>query len=344
MGCYWSLDYNGCSIDSGNKNCDLKFLNLLLKRDFLVEKGQCLISKAEMRDRLELIGYSLASVKSYLNVYVEELKSKSQSIYFVSEDFRYISPDRDFWNEAQRIDIEKMVDIWVSFFCKKLSVTDKFIFDLITNSFSSEYIEPYFDQMVNYYIISTLTEFDDNFVLDCLDMIESEGWSVENFSEDAFNQLLLQANSEESLIKYSMYCFEEDLTHEFKEIKGQNPISSIKNCLEKYVLSFINSEGGEIIWGITDSREVVGFKADAVLRDKIRKDTISIINNVSPQINPKLYSLDFISIIENGMVNSDVVCFKVKVSSSKIDGCYRGSKGQIWIRQNGVSINVKNTA
>ncbi|MBI5350048.1 MAG: ATP-binding protein, partial [Chloroflexi bacterium] len=35
--------------------------------------------------------------------------------------------------------------------------------------------------------------------------------------------------------------FEEDRHHEFKEIKGGNPIDAIKNAADEYVVGFLNS-------------------------------------------------------------------------------------------------------
>lgn len=42
---------------------------------------------------------------------------------------------------------------------------------------------------------------------------------------------------------------EEDLTHEFKEIKGNNPAKSIQNLVAEYVIAFLNSSGGSIFGG-----------------------------------------------------------------------------------------------
>ena len=46
---------------------------------------------------------------------------------------------------------------------------------------------------------------------------------------------------------------EENLTTEFKEIKGSNPKSSIQKAMGNYIISFLNVEGGSIYWGINDS-------------------------------------------------------------------------------------------
>ena len=41
---------------------------------------------------------------------------------------------------------------------------------------------------------------------------------------------------------------EETRHYEFKEIKGRNPVDTIKNTVDEYVVAFLNSEGGRIYW------------------------------------------------------------------------------------------------
>ncbi len=50
---------------------------------------------------------------------------------------------------------------------------------------------------------------------------------------------------------------EETRFFEFKEIKGANPVNSIKNTCDEYVVSFLNSNGGSVFWGIRDNDRIV---------------------------------------------------------------------------------------
>ena len=72
-------------------------------------------------------------------------------------------------------------------------------------------------------------------------------------------------------------AFEEDLNHEFKEIKGNNPAKSIQNLVDEYVIAFLNSSGGSIFWGITDQALIKSVILNNDQKDNIRKSINSKI-------------------------------------------------------------------
>ncbi len=74
----------------------------------------------------------------------------------------------------------------------------------------------------------------------------------------------------------------EDRQHEFKEVKGQGPVNTIKNTADEYAVAFLNSEGGSIYWGIKDNGEVGGVQLAVGQRDEIRR----VVNEKLAQIQP----------------------------------------------------------
>ena len=80
--------------------------------------------------------------------------------------------------------------------------------------------------------------------------------------------------------------FEEDLTHEFKEVKGNNPTKSIQNLVNEYILAFLNSSGGSVFWGICDNGFVKCLKLDSSVKDQINKAINLKINTIEPSIDP----------------------------------------------------------
>src|SRR5687767_9680133 len=88
---------------------------------------------------------------------------------------------------------------------------------------------------------------------------------------------------------------EEETRHcEFKEIKGRNPVDTIKNSADEYVVAFLNSEGGRIYWGIRDSdRVVVGVKLSSSQRDEIRRVVGEKLAQIQPPISPTAYRITF---------------------------------------------------
>ncbi|EMN7413739.1 hypothetical protein WB906_004509 [Vibrio parahaemolyticus] len=51
-------------------------------------------------------------------------------------------------------------------------------------------------------------------------------------------------NVQHRFIEGEVCSLEEDLTHEFKEVKGSNPAKSIQNLVDEYVIAFINGTKG----------------------------------------------------------------------------------------------------
>src|ERR1700679_1851674 len=55
------------------------------------------------------------------------------------------------------------------------------------------------------------------------------------------------------------YAFGDKLPHdesrgvEFKEVRGNNPVSAIVNTADEYAVAFLNADGGRILWGVRDS-------------------------------------------------------------------------------------------
>jgi predicted HTH transcriptional regulator len=85
---------------------------------------------------------------------------------------------------------------------------------------------------------------------------------------------------------------EETRHHEFKETKGANPVNSIKNTCDEYVVAFLNSEGGRIFWGIGDAdRCVVGVSLTANARDDLRRVVTDKLLQIRPPIAPTAYRI-----------------------------------------------------
>jgi hypothetical protein len=134
--------------------------------------------------------------------------------------------------------------------------------------------------------------------------------------------------------------FEEDLTHEFKEVKGNNPTKSIQNLVDEYVLAFLNSSGGSIFWGICDNGSVKSLQLDSSGKDQINKAINSKINTIEPSIDPTQINVTFhnVSSTENGYV------LEVNVPKSNSLGLFFNSSGNTWVRVNGCKQKLQGVA
>ncbi len=81
---------------------------------------------------------------------------------------------------------------------------------------------------------------------------------------------------------------------EFKEVKGPNLTRPIVGVAEKYAVSFLNSEGGRILWGIRDSDNVVvGVSLSPSDQDQIQKTVVSKLSGIQPTVDPTQFRLNF---------------------------------------------------
>jgi DNA modification methylase len=94
---------------------------------------------------------------------------------------------------------------------------------------------------------------------------------------------------------------EENRHWEFKEIKGTNPIDSIKNVADEYVVAFLNSgEGGRILWGVRDTDgEFVGVSLNRQQRDRLKRVLIDKLSTIQPSIDPTAYRINLHEILDD---------------------------------------------
>jgi hypothetical protein len=165
--------------------------------------------------------------------------------------------------------------------------------------------------------------------------------SIRAFFESLPNDLEhINSDSKYQFYEGKKVSFEEDLTHEFKEVKGNNPTKSIQNLVDEYVLAFLNSSGGSIFWGICDNGFVKSLQLDSSGKDQINKAINLKINTIEPSIDPTQIDVTFhnVSGIENGYV------LEVNVPKSNSLGLFFNSSGNTWVRVNGCKQKLQGVA
>ena len=159
------------------------------------------------------------------------------------------------------------------------------------------------------------------------------------------NTIKIENDSSEKLlfIKYKLNDVlqeDEDAEIEYKSIKGNNPSRSIRDVADQYVVAFLNSrkiKRGIIKWGISDDGVVAGVNLNRKLRDEIRRDVQSCINNISPAIESSCYELKFEKITnENNEIIEDLYIVELIVYSSVSKVLYATGSGDVYVKLNGV--------
>ncbi|WP_260399521.1 ATP-binding protein [Peribacillus simplex] len=137
----------------------------------------------------------------------------------------------------------------------------------------------------------------------------------------------------------------EDHEYEFKEIRGGNPRNAIKSNVAEYATSFLNNQGGRILYGITDDRKVKGFTANASLIDEIKQAIYSSIREIQPQISANHYQIEFHSVYDkDSEVIEDLYVLEVIVPPSFDKRAVYFENGKnLHIRVDGVKQQLKGT-
>jgi len=143
-----------------------------------------------------------------------------------------------------------------------------------------------------------------------------------------------------SFIEGKKVDFEEDIKHEFKEIKGNSPIKSAQNIVVEYAIGFLNGSGGSVFWGITDDALVKSVTLNAQNKDKFRLAINNKLQSIEPKLDPTLISVLFHSVEQK--TDSYVIELLVPKSNSK--GLYFNQSGDSWVKINGANQKLKGTA
>lgn len=134
---------------------------------------------------------------------------------------------------------------------------------------------------------------------------------------------------------------------EFKEIKGENPCSSIIKNAEIYIVSYLNSQvsdSGAILFGISDCKIVKGVSLSYEDKDKIRREISSLIKQADTYISPDLYTINFKEIVnDNGILLKDMYIVEIIVKSCESELLYSTSRGEIFIKTEGGKIKLTPT-
>lgn len=132
---------------------------------------------------------------------------------------------------------------------------------------------------------------------------------------------------------------EEDLHYEFKEVKSQSPARTIKNALERYIVCFLNAEGGFVYWGIRDSdREILGVNLSYEQRDEIRQILAQKTAGITPPIDPTVCRIEFYPVYDRERKAIDdhwIVELVVPFVSDK-PVYYRTRSGELRVKMGGV--------
>jgi len=129
---------------------------------------------------------------------------------------------------------------------------------------------------------------------------------------------------------------EETRSYEFKEVKGQNPVGSIKSTADQYAVAFLNSEGGRIFWGVRDSdHKIVGVRLSLRDCDEVRRVVTEKLTAIQPQVAPTDYRIDIHKLYQRGRVVPDCRLVEITVPRSRTRDLYFTGSNEAWVKTDG---------
>ncbi|MDE0089443.1 MAG: putative DNA binding domain-containing protein [Candidatus Poribacteria bacterium] len=131
--------------------------------------------------------------------------------------------------------------------------------------------------------------------------------------------------------------FEETRFYEFKEIKGRNPANRITKDSDEYAVAFLNSEGGRIFWGVTDSdRTTVGVTLNDQKRDEVRRIVSEKLGSIDPPVSVEDWQLELHQVYNlHGEAIEDLWVVELLIPSlQKRDVVYTNS-GELFVKTEG---------
>lgn len=148
----------------------------------------------------------------------------------------------------------------------------------------------------------------------------------------------------ESKIKLNQRLnIEENKKNEFKEINSGNPKKTINNKVEKYMVGFLNNQGGRIFYGINDYRKVVGIKISYDGRDELRQIICNRFCSIKPSPDISLLKLIFHDVYnENNRKIDGLYVLEIRIDPPHDPfRTHLTRNGSLYVKMNGILKKLK---
>ena len=147
-----------------------------------------------------------------------------------------------------------------------------------------------------------------------------------------------------SFVQGEIFYQEEGSFVEFKKIDSKNPVNTIVNHAEKYVIGFLNaSVEGNLYLGIDDSGIILGVTLNRNDRDEILKNIPNKLRNGDPSIPFSCYEVHIHNVSDTEQKCTEGLCIvQIHVVKIEEEYLYRASEGAHWFYKTaGESVYLK---
>lgn len=303
------------------------------------------ITVRELRRRLEALGYSLSYVR-------EEIVATLKKGYLELNDSD--APQCKFFLDyGCSITVEQLIELarqWKNEDRTTYDYMEQFNLDNYSSALidfvqgnSSELLLPSQNIWIHGYhferLLCEVYSDDEIFQIDYTRLVRA-GYYTPNAQpiSNEFDRYLSQFNPLSFRLMETL-TEEESESLEFKAVVSGSPSKTISQQLPKYLIGFLNSKGGRILFGVTDDGVVEGVKLNREERDKLQRNIAAAVSSITPNFPQSAVQVNRRPLISNGMEIEDRFVIEISVPSGKPNEMYFTHSGDTWVRH-GTSTSV----
>lgn len=137
-------------------------------------------------------------------------------------------------------------------------------------------------------------------------------------------------------VRGNIFSSPESRTCELKEIKGTNPVGSIKNTVDEYAVAFLNAgvpQEGRILWGITNAdRQIVGVRLSDSQCDQLQRAVTEQLHNITPPIAPTAYRVQLHPVTDGRAPLPGLYIVEVRVPATRRTLLFATGGQEVWVK------------
>lgn len=123
---------------------------------------------------------------------------------------------------------------------------------------------------------------------------------------------------------------------EFKEVKGERPLDSIKSLVDQYVVAFLNAgveQQGKIVWGVRDKdRTIQGVSLTAFECDELKRVVTEKLMQIKPPIAPTMYGVKLIEVSDGTESIRDLYLLEIQVPSVQSRFLHATGRDEVYVK------------
>ncbi|HEU4557886.1 MAG TPA: RNA-binding domain-containing protein [Longimicrobium sp.] len=137
-------------------------------------------------------------------------------------------------------------------------------------------------------------------------------------------------------VKGQRYPVQETRTCELKEVKGQNPLGSIKNVVDQYAVAFLNAgqpQEGSIVWGVRDEDlSIVGVHLTPSDCDTLRRVVTEKLLQITPPLAPTAYRVELHSVSDGENIIPDLYVVEIRIPASRRGFLFSTGSQEVYVK------------